>query len=82
MKNFVGYYILGAENFESALKEKGLLVWLTQKPNTIRRTFNKILLGIYWVDRARVVGNKNDSKKPMQNPDQPTSLPKTRNKQD
>lgn len=78
MKNFVGYYILGAENFESAQKEKGLLIWLTQKPNIIRRKLNQVLLGIYWVNRNRVVGK--DFKKPLQNPEQPTSLPKNRNK--
>lgn len=80
MKNFVGYYILGAESYESALKEKGLLIWLTKKPNAIRRKFNQVLLGIYWVNRSRVVGSKHEPKKPMQNVDQPVSLPKTRNK--
>ena len=82
MKNYIGYYILGADSYENALKEKGLLIWLTKKPNAIRRTFNQILLGIYWINRSRIVGSKNEPKKPMQNPDQLTSLPKTSHKKD
>jgi hypothetical protein len=53
MKKFIGYYIIGAQNQQDAQSEKGLLLWSTVKPGWFKRTMNKFLLNIYWVDKDR-----------------------------
>lgn len=57
MKNYVGYYIIGATTREDAEAEKGLLLWTTKKPGAFRRFLNCTLLGIYWVDKQRTQVN-------------------------
>jgi hypothetical protein len=61
MKKFKGYYIVGSANREEALLEKGLMLWSQTRPNLIRRVFNRILLGIYWIDKERVLEKKQDA---------------------
>lgn len=58
MKKFIGYHILGAGSFEEAQAEKGLLLWSKVKPSGIKRFFNRVLLGIYWVDKERLFEEK------------------------
>lgn len=53
MKKFIGYHILGAGSIEEAQAEKGLLLWSKVKPSGLKRFFNRVLLGIYWVDKER-----------------------------
>lgn len=53
-KTFIGYYIIGASSQQEAANEKGLLLWSVKKPNAIIRFFNRILLGLYWVDKVKV----------------------------
>ena len=50
-KKFVGFYIIGAANEEEARKGAGLILWLQKKPNFLARWFDKVLLGIYWVEK-------------------------------
>jgi hypothetical protein len=61
MKKFIGYYIIGAANKKEAFNEKGLMLWSQVKPSIILRTFNRILLGIYWIDREKIMEKKQDS---------------------
>lgn len=56
MKKFVGYYIMGASTLEDAKNEKGLMLWSQVKPGAMRRFLNRVLLGIYWIDKERVNG--------------------------
>lgn len=58
MKKFIGYHILGAGSMEEAQAEKGLLLWSKVKPSGIKRFFNRVLLGIYWVDKERELEEK------------------------
>ena len=53
MKKYIGYHIIGAGSSEEAQAEKGLLLWSKTKPSGFRRFFNRVLLGIYWVDKER-----------------------------
>lgn len=53
MKKFIGYYIIGAQSAEDAQNEKGLLLWSPVKPSWFKRTLNRVLLNIYWVDKER-----------------------------
>ncbi len=53
MKKFIGYHIIGAASRQEAQNEKGLLLWSKNKPSAFRRFFNRVLLGIYWVDKER-----------------------------
>ncbi len=53
MKKFIGYHIIGAGSIEEARAEKGLLLWSKVKPSGLKRLFNRVLLGIYWVDKER-----------------------------
>lgn len=75
MKTFIGYYIIGANTKEDAQNEKGLMLWSPNKPNALKRWLNEKLLGIYWVDRERVVGNQ-DKGKTMQSENQPVEMAK------
>jgi hypothetical protein len=52
-KDYKGYFIVGATNAEDAQNEKGLMLWSTNKPNTVVRFLNQMLLNIYWVDKER-----------------------------
>lgn len=73
MKKFIGYYIIGANNKKDAQDEKGLLVWSTVKPSLLRRFFSQTLLGIYWIDKTRVL---NDRGKTAQSENSQTQLRK------
>jgi hypothetical protein len=75
MKKFIGYYIIGANTKEDAQNEKGLMLWSPNKPNALKRWLNEKLLGIYWVDKDRVVGGQ-DKGKTMQSADQPVEMSK------
>ena len=77
MKTFIGYYIIGANTQEDAQNEKGLMLWSPNKPNALKRWLNETLLGIYWVDKDRVVGGQ-DKGKTMQNQAQPVELAKVK----
>jgi hypothetical protein len=61
MKKFIGYYIIGAANKKEAENEKGLMLWSQVKPSFIKRIFNKFLLGIYWVNKEKILEKKQDS---------------------
>lgn len=56
MKKFLGYYIIGANTLEDAQNEKGLMLWSQVKPGPVRRFLNRVLLGIYWIDKERING--------------------------
>lgn len=58
MKNFIGYYIIGANTYEDAKAERGLLLWSENKPSFLKRLFNAVLLGIYWVDKPRMLADR------------------------
>lgn len=58
MKKFIGYYIIGAQSADDARNEKGLLLWSPVKPSWLKRTLNRILLNIYWVDKERYSAEK------------------------
>lgn len=58
MKKFIGFYIIGASTQEDAQAEKGLMLWSETKPSSLRRFFCEKLLGIYWVDKERVLEDK------------------------
>lgn len=60
-KQFIGYLVLGARNIEEAKLEKGLLIWLQHKPSKWVRFWNRVLLGIFWIDKVKVLDVKNDS---------------------
>jgi hypothetical protein len=75
MKTFIGYYIIGANTKEDAQNEKGLMLWSPNKPNALKRWLNEKLLGIYWVDKERVVGTQ-DKGKTMQSSNQPVEMAK------
>ena len=77
MKKFIGYYIIGANTQEDAQNEKGLMLWSPNKPNALKRWLNETLLGIYWVDKDRIVGGQ-DKGKTMQAQDQPVELAKVK----
>jgi hypothetical protein len=78
MKKFIGYYIIGANTKEDAQNEKGLMLWSPNKPNAIKRWLNEKLLGIYWVDKERIVANQ-DKGKTMQSANQPVEMAKVVN---
>lgn len=78
MKKFIGYYIIGANTKEDAQNEKGLMLWSPNKPNAIKRWLNEKLLGIYWIDKDRIVANQ-DKGKTMQSADQPVEMAKVVN---
>lgn len=61
MKNYIGYYILGTNTQEDAEAERGLMLWSLTKPNPIHRFFNRVLLGVRWVDKNRELINKGTS---------------------
>jgi len=75
MKKFIGYYIIGANTKEDAQNEKGLMLWSPNKPNVLKRWFTEMLLGIYWIDKDRVVGGEQKGKS-LQSTDQPVELAK------
>ena len=76
MKKFIGYYIIGAANKEEAKLEKGMMLWSQTKPSAIKRLFNRVLLGIYWIDRERVLEKKQDGHR--ENLNQHTEMPRYR----
>jgi hypothetical protein len=55
MKKFIGYYIIGATTKQDAQDEKGLLLWTEKKPSALRRFLCSTLLGIYWIDKERIL---------------------------
>ena len=55
MKKFIGYYIIGATTKQDAQDEKGLLLWTEKKPSALRRFLCSTLLGIYWIDKDRIL---------------------------
>lgn len=61
MKKFIGYYIIGAQSAEDAQNEKGLLLWSPVRPNWFKRTMNRVLLNIYWVDKERYSTNEKNN---------------------
>jgi hypothetical protein len=61
MKKFIGYYIIGAVNLQEAQEEKGLILWSQKKPSLFVRFFNRVLLGIYWVNKEKMLERKNDN---------------------
>lgn len=65
MKRFVGYAILGANSKQEAEEQLGLQVWMTKKPNWLKRVALKRLLNIYWVDRVRNLENHGIKEKPQ-----------------
>lgn len=77
MKKFIGYYIIGANTKEDAQNEKGLMLWSPNKPNALKRLLNEMLLGIYWIDKDRVVGGQ-EKGKTMQSEGQPVELAKVK----
>jgi hypothetical protein len=77
MKKFIGYYIIGANTKEDAQNEKGLMLWSPNKPNALKRWLNETLLGIYWVDKDRIVQTQ-EKGKTMQNQEQPVELAKVK----
>jgi hypothetical protein len=77
MKKFIGYYIIGANTKEDAQNEKGLMLWSPNKPNALKRWLNEKLLGIYWVDKDRIVQTQ-EKGKTMQNQEQPVELAKVK----
>jgi hypothetical protein len=58
MKKFIGYYIIGANTYEDAKAERGLLLWSESKPSFFKRLFNALLLGIYWIDKPRTLADR------------------------
>lgn len=54
MKNekFVGFLILGTKNQQEAVEGKGLMLWTQEKPSWLNRFYNKLFLGIRWVDKV------------------------------
>lgn len=58
MKKFIGFYIIGASTKEDAETEKGLMLWSESKPSALRRFFCEKLLGIYWVNKERILEDK------------------------
>lgn len=62
MKKYIGYYIIGASNKKDAHEKKGLLLWSQTKPSGITRFFNRVLLGIYWIDETQMLEEKGKTK--------------------
>lgn len=58
MKKFIGYYIIGATTRKDAQDEKGLMLWSETKPSALKRFLNEKLLGVFWVDKDRVLVDK------------------------
>lgn len=58
-KKFVGFYIVGAADNEEAKKGAGLILWMQKKPSFLTRLLDKVLLGIYWVDKEVYEQNRN-----------------------
>lgn len=54
-KKFAGFIIIGAQSKQEAKIEKGLVLWLPKKPNSWVRFWNRLLLGIYWVDKEQTL---------------------------
>lgn len=50
-KKFVGFMIMGTKTQQAALEGKGLILWMQEKPSWINRFYNKLFLGIRWVDK-------------------------------
>lgn len=73
VKRFVGYYALGASDRRTAEDQKTLCIWMTKKPNLIRRFLAWLLVGIYWIDKPRTVTNTVELKKENE---EYTSLPR------
>jgi hypothetical protein len=66
-KIFVGYCVLGASNRQEAEEQKGLQVWMTEKPGVFKRFILKTLLGILWVDRVRELEHVGIKERPQHN---------------
>lgn len=62
MKKYIGYYIIGALNKKEAQDKKGLLLWSQTKPSAFNRFFNRVLLGIYWVDETQMLEDRGKTK--------------------
>ena len=50
-KKFVGFMIMGTKTQQDAVEGKGLILWMQDKPSWLNRFYNKLFLGIRWVDK-------------------------------
>jgi hypothetical protein len=50
-EKFVGYFIIGTKTQEDAEQGKGLILWTQDKPSWLHKFYNKLFLGIRWVDK-------------------------------
>jgi hypothetical protein len=48
---FTGCYVIGTKTQEEAIKGKGLILWMQEKPSWFHRVCNLFVLGIRWVDK-------------------------------
>ena len=48
---FVGFFIIGTKTQEEAEQGKGLILWTQDKPSWLHKFYNKLFLGIRWVDK-------------------------------
>jgi hypothetical protein len=76
-KLFTGYLIIGAHTREDAENEKGLLLWSHTKPSFFRRLCFRFL-GLYWIDKEKIMVVKDSPVKSLQDKDQHTQLYKVR----
>jgi hypothetical protein len=76
MKKFIGYHIIGAATKEDAENEKGLILWSRNKPRRFTRFFNRVLLGIYWVDKEKVFEERGKTAQSNVNSEVKVEMPK------
>ena len=50
-EKFVGFFIMGTKTQKDAEEGKGLILWTQDKPSWLNRFYNKLFLGIRWVDK-------------------------------
>jgi len=50
-KKFVGFFIVGTKTEEDAKEGKGLILWMQEKPSWLKIFYNKLFLGIRWVNK-------------------------------
>jgi len=73
-EKFVGFMIMGTKSQQEAEEGKGLILWMQKKPSWLNRFYNKLFLGIRWVD-------KQDYTPPVKTVEEPTTkveMPKQR----
>jgi hypothetical protein len=76
-KQFTGYLIIGAHTREDAENEKGLLLWSHSRPSLFRRLCFRFL-GLYWIDKEKIMVVKDTPTKGLQDKKQHTELYKVR----